>query len=155
MDKRWCTACGCAFLARAQAPHQRYCAEPQCQRERRRLWQQTKRRSDLDYLQNQVQALRAWSKRNSAYWSAYRESHPEYAARNRINQRIRNAKRSTAGIAKMGASNGTPFFDDKLYELRPLEGLGFAKMVVDCSDHGACSPAPLTAPNFGDCKERT
>jgi hypothetical protein len=101
-----------------------------CQRERRRLWQQTKRRSDPDYLQNQAQAQRAWSKRNSAYWSAYRESHPEYAARNRINQRGRNAKRSTAGIAKMGASNAALFFDSGLYELRPLEGPRVAKMVA-------------------------
>jgi hypothetical protein len=101
-----------------------------CQRERRRLWQQTKRRSDPDYLQNQAQAQRAWSKRNPAYWSGYRESHPEYAARNRINQRGRNAMRSTAGIAKMDASNGMPFFNGGLYELRPLEGLGFAKMVA-------------------------
>lgn len=100
-----------------------------CQRERR-LWQQTKRRSDPDYLQNQAQAQRAWSKRNSAYWSAYRESHPEYAARNRINQRSRNAKRSTTGIAKMDASSAAPFLDGGLYELRPLEGFGFAKMVA-------------------------
>jgi hypothetical protein len=101
-----------------------------CQRERRRLWQQTKRRSDPDYLQNQAQAQRAWSKRNSAYWSAYRETHPEYAARNRINQRGRNAKRSTTGIAKMDASNAAPFVDGGLYELRPLEGHGLAKMAA-------------------------
>jgi hypothetical protein len=101
-----------------------------CQRERRRLWQQTKRRSDPDYLQNQAQAQRAWSQRNPSYWSEYRQTHPEYAARNRIDQRGRNAKRSIASIAKMDASNGAPFLDDGLYELRPLEGLGFAKMVA-------------------------
>ncbi|MCJ9672769.1 hypothetical protein [Neorhizobium sp. SHOUNA12B] len=130
MDKRWCTACGCEFLPRAQAPHQRYCAEPMCQRERRRLWQQTKRRSDPDYLQNQAQAQRAWSQRNPAYWSVYRESHPEYAARNRMDQRGRNAKRSNTGVAKMDASSAAPFLNGGLYELRPLEGLGFAKMVA-------------------------
>lgn len=130
MEKRWCTACGCEFLPRAQAPHQRYCPEPVCQRERRRLWQQTKRRSDPDYLQNQAQAQRAWSKRNPAYWSAYRENHPEYTARNRIDQRGRNAKRSIVDIAKMDASEGAPFVEGGLYELRPLEGFGFAKMAA-------------------------
>jgi hypothetical protein len=130
MENRWCTACGCEFLPRAQAPHQSYCSEPVCQRERRRLWQQTKRRSDPDYLENQAQAQRAWSKRNPAYWMAYRAEHPEYAARNRSDQRARNGKRPASLIAKMDASSTAPSLLGGLYELRPLEGYGFAKMVA-------------------------
>jgi hypothetical protein len=61
---------------------------------------------------------------------AYREEHPEYAARNRSDQRARNAKRPGSVIAKMDASTTAPSLLNGLYELRPLEGHGFAKMVA-------------------------
>lgn len=130
MDNRWCTACGAAFLPRAQAPHQSYCAEPACQRERRRLWQKAKRRSDPDYLENQIQAQRAWVERNPDYWAAYREKNPGYTAQNRADQRGRNAKRRTSKIAKMDASPAAPVLDAGIYELRPLDKETFAKMGV-------------------------
>ena len=53
MEDRWCNACGIKFSPRAQSPHQAYCAQPDCQRERKRVWQQAKRRSDPDYTVNQ------------------------------------------------------------------------------------------------------
>ena len=61
---------------------------------------------------------------------SYRSEHPEYAARNRSDQRTRNGKRPASLIAKMDASSAGPSLLGGLYELRPLEGHGFAKMVA-------------------------
>lgn len=130
MDNRWCTACGSVFLPRAQAPRQSYCSEPACQRERRRIWQKAKRRSDPDYLANQIQAQRAWVERNPDYWATYREKNPQYTTQNRVDQRGRNAKRRKSKIAKMDASTATPVLSAGIYELRALDSGVFAKMGV-------------------------
>lgn len=130
MENRWCTACGNSFRPCPQIPRQSYCPEPDCQRERRRLWQQTKRRSDPDYLDNQAQAQRAWSKRNSDYWRAYRETHPDYVAQNRARQRVRNEKGKTLKIAKMDASPVAISLLSGVYQLRALDHRHVAKMDV-------------------------
>src|SRR4030095_5697538 len=43
---RWRSACGQKFVPLLQAPRQAYCVKDECQKERRRLWQTAKRRSD-------------------------------------------------------------------------------------------------------------
>lgn len=100
--RRRCAACGTFFLPRPQIPGQRYCSAAECQRERRRRWQQLHLRTDDDYRENQARSCSAWSQRHSDYWRRYREAHPAYAARNRDLQRIRNQRRKL--IAKMDAS---------------------------------------------------
>lgn len=130
MERRWCTACGQVFIPRPQVPRQTYCAQPDCQRERRRLWQQAKRQSDPDYLDNQAQAQRAWSKRNSNYWRAYREAHPDYAVQNRTRQRVRNDKRKTLKIAKMDSIPRASPLLSGIYQLRALGHRDVAKMDV-------------------------
>ena len=106
MEKRWCSACGDAFEPRPQSPRQAYCPNEACQRARKRLWQRTKRRTDSDYHQNQVEAQEAWRRNHSDYWRRYREAHPDYTASNRNHQKTRNARRSGNGatIAKGDAS---------------------------------------------------
>lgn len=116
MATRWCSSCGRAFVPAPQVPRQTYCALPDCQRERRRLWQIAKRRSDPDYLANQARAQKAWSERNPGYWRAYRDTNPDYASGNRAQQRARNRKRV---IAKMDAS--PPSLPSGIYELRLLQ----------------------------------
>jgi hypothetical protein len=115
MATRWCSSCGQAFAPVPQVPRQMYCALPDCQRERRRLWQIAKRRSDPDYLANQARAQRAWAERNPGYWRAYRDDHPDYASGNRAQQRTRNRQRV---IAKMDASPLS--LPGGIYELRLL-----------------------------------
>lgn len=115
MDRRWCNACGNSFLPRPQAPRQTYCAEDACQRERKRIWQLTKRKSDPDYIDNQMGAQRSWSKRNPDYWRSYRKRHPEYEEGNRIKQRDRN--RTGGSIAKMDASTASPELGAGIYQL--------------------------------------
>ncbi len=157
MESRWCTACGNLFVPRAQAPRQSYCAQPDCQRERRRLWQQAKRRSDPDYLDNQSQAQRAWAGRNPGYWREYRASHPAYAAQNRRQQKVRNVQRQPRRIARMDASAcDTHTLPDGLYELRSTDAAAVAKMgvwmvrlTVVARQSGEFERAPE------DCKERT
>lgn len=72
MEERWCSACGQKFVPRAQCPRQSYCANSACQKERKLLWQTTKRRSDSDYSANQAKANEAWTNRNPDYWKRYR-----------------------------------------------------------------------------------
>ncbi|VTU43152.1 hypothetical protein [Variovorax sp. RA8] len=126
MATRWCSSCGQAFVPAPQVPRQMYCALPDCQRERRRLWQIAKRRSDPDYLANQAHAQKAWSERNPEYWRTYRDTNPNYASGNRAQQRARNRKRV---IAKMDSS--PPPLPAGIYELRLLQAApGIAKKDV-------------------------
>lgn len=108
MEKRWCSACGDSFEPRHQTPRQLYCAKAECQQSRKRLWQKTKRKTDHDYHENQVQAQLNWRSDHPDYWRRYRETHPEYTATNRQQQRQRNARRSSSPdespIAKSDAS---------------------------------------------------
>lgn len=128
MENRWCSACGCAFLPRPQAPRQTYCAKSECRRERRRLWQMAKRRSDPDYLVNQARAQQAWAARHADYWKLYRDGHPGYTANNRRLQRVRNEKRKPAGVAKMDFSPATCVLESGRYELRRLDAWPVANM---------------------------
>ncbi|MDO9433978.1 hypothetical protein [Hydrogenophaga sp.] len=84
MEERWCSGCGQAFTPRPQSPRQTYCHDTACQKERKLLWQKTKRRSDEDYAANQAKANAVWVSRNPDYWRRYRANRTEgdIAARN-------------------------------------------------------------------------
>ena len=109
MAKQRCAACDCLFEPRRNVPQQRYCSKRACQRTRRRRWQRQKLKADADYRANQAAAQQRWRERHADYWRRYRQIHPEYAERNREQQRERNRRRRSAGtgpspppIAKMG-----------------------------------------------------
>jgi len=101
---RLCLACGNWFYPLLQAPNQRFCSAPGCQRERRRRWQQQRLRSDPDYRDNQARAQARWRARHPDYWRQYRASHPAYRERNCAMQRNRNVRRSSGPVANMDAS---------------------------------------------------
>ena len=110
MAKQRCAACDCLFEPRRNVPQQRYCSKRACQRTRRRRWQRHKLKADADYRANQAAAQQRWRERHADYWRRYRQIHPEYAERNREQQRERNRRRRSAGtgpspppIAKMDA----------------------------------------------------
>lgn len=67
-----CACCGKPFAPRPQVPDQAYCSAPDCQRARKRQWQQAKRQSDPDYRTDQRAAQQAWAQRNPDYWRNYR-----------------------------------------------------------------------------------
>ena len=85
MAERRCAACGRWFEPRCNVPQQRYCSRPECQRSRRRRWQREKLAADADYRANQAAAQRRWSKHYPEYWRRYRERHPDYRERDRVN----------------------------------------------------------------------
>jgi hypothetical protein len=126
--RRRCAASGRGFRRRAQVQGQRYCERPECQRERRRLWQAGKRREDSDYRANQAAAQRAWAGSHRGYWRTYRLLHPEYCARNRQQQRERDRRRRGGALAKMDASEGILPVSSGVYRLLPEAAGDLAKM---------------------------
>lgn len=101
---------------RLKSPQQ-YCGEDDCQRERKRVWQQDKRRSDEAYRRRQHAGLVQWRSedhglRLSRYQQQYRESHPKYVEKNRAQRRRRNRARrnrdASTKIVKMDALPQTP-----------------------------------------------
>ncbi|HTD06802.1 hypothetical protein [Undibacterium sp.] len=117
MEYLECLACGELFQPRPQNPTQTYCTKKACQRERRRRWQQIKRNTDPDYINNQLHAQHAWMARNLGYWRAYRSLHPQYAEGNRAMQLVRNYKNRSSMIAKMDASNSVKAAPTGLYRM--------------------------------------
>jgi hypothetical protein len=116
-------------------PHQRYCANSDCQRTRRRRWQREKLQADADYRANQAAAQRRWRERHPDYWRRYRQSHPAYTTANRERQRERNRRRPLAatgpsppGIVKMDVYDGETPPVSGTYRLIPVPADGVAKM---------------------------
>jgi hypothetical protein len=130
MESRWCTACGSVFELRPQVPRQTYCSKPSCQSERRRLWQQVKRLTDPDYSENQSLAQSAWAIRNAQYWRNYREAHPEYVAKNRLQQKNRNSAGRKPKIAKSDVPIPHSLIEAGVYRLNVLVQPDLAKSGV-------------------------
>lgn len=128
MESRRCSACGKSFRPHRQISQQCYCPAPACQRERRRRWQQQKRRSDPDYKANQKRAQAAWRRRNPDYWRDYRRTHAEYAERNRSRQRDRNNRRRQQLIAKKDVSEPTFRIPSGIYQISESPPGRIAKM---------------------------
>ena len=99
-----CKACGTAFQPHPKVQNQTYCSSPECQRERRRRWQQKKRRDDADYRDNDVRSRKAWATENPEYWKRYRDENPAYAQRNRNLQQERNQNLRASVIANEDVS---------------------------------------------------
>lgn len=130
MENRQCVACGQSFCPRPQAPKQSYCSAAACQRERRRLWQKSKRQTDPDYRDNQRRAQQAWCARHPDYWHNYRSSHPGYVERNRAQQRERNGSSPRGKIAKMDASMPIVRLPEGIYQIVQLMPTQIAKKDV-------------------------
>ena len=127
MKARRCAACGRRFRPHPQIPRQCYCSTPECQRERRRRWQQEKRHDDPDYLGNDSDYYKDWAAKNPDYWKRYRASHPDYADHNRQMQQLRNQKQRAAKIAKVDASRLLSSLSSGRYRLTSISADGIAK----------------------------
>jgi len=131
-ERRKCKHCGQLFSNRPQNPNQQYCSEPDCQRARKRIWQQRKLLADPDYHANQRDAQSRWQEKNPDYWSKYRKDHPDYVERNRARQRERNRRRRQDScrpvIAKMDASMPESSINSGRYLLSMVDGGMIAKM---------------------------
>jgi hypothetical protein len=91
--KRICESCDGMFTPHPKVPDQKFCRSKLCQKERRRRWQQNKRAIDKNYRDNQIDAQKAWLKRNPGYWKKYRRGNLKYKNRNCRLQKERNNKR--------------------------------------------------------------
>lgn len=103
MENKRCSACGQPFQPHPQVPTQSYCSDAECQRERRRRWQQKKRHEDPDYRDNDARYRKRWVAAHADYWKQYRDAHLAYVQRNRVLQQERN-RRLRAPIANENAS---------------------------------------------------
>ena len=143
---RTCAGCEKHFRARPQSPNQRFCSDPNCQKERRRRWQAAKRQKDPDYRENQSRAQAAWARANLTYWSDYRQRHPDYEKRNRERQRERDARRRvTSVLAKSDAWAPETGVPSGVYRISPVTGDDLAKsdawMVRITAVSTACAPS--------------
>jgi hypothetical protein len=138
-----CANCETKFTPRRNVKPQRYCGQNECQKARKKKWQQQKLRCDPDYRQNQRDAQRAWRERNRDYWKIYRGRNAAYTARNRLWQHERNQKRRSQApplianpmIAKMDASNIEKSLKNKLftrYQLIPVGADGMIAKMDAC-----------------------
>lgn len=148
-----CAACGRIFRPCPQVPNQIYCSAPECQRERRRLWQREKLRTDPDYRDNQSRSNKNWATENPGYWRKYRDENPDYVDSNRKQQQRRNQKRQWAPIAKMDVSAPAFPLSSGRYRLTPVSDDGIAKMDVWIVEINVLSSISDDSP--GDCKDRT
>ena len=73
MPQIHCINCSAIFEQIPQVPNQLYCSKEKCQKERKRQWQEKKRKVDKDYKENQYRAQKAWAERNPNYWREYRK----------------------------------------------------------------------------------
>lgn len=121
-----CIACSQMFRPRPQTPDQKYCSQAECQRERRRRWQQAKRRDDPDYRDNDTRSGKEWATEHPDYWKRYRQDNPAYADRNRNLQHARNQKQREATIANEDVSRPSTHMPSGRYRLIPLAEDGIA-----------------------------
>lgn len=69
-----CRCCGKLVRSNPRLKHQLYCSAPNCQRERKRLWQKEKLRADPDYRANQRECQRRWFSNHLDYWQKWRKT---------------------------------------------------------------------------------
>lgn len=78
--------CGKSFKPHPRLKErQKSCGDHDCKRQQKRLSQRLLQKLDPDYKQSQ----RDWRAHHPGYWKAYRQDHPAYAQRNRIQSKIR------------------------------------------------------------------
>jgi hypothetical protein len=99
MNDRRCRYCRQAFQPNRYHPQQQVCTHPVCQRQRRSDYHRQKIVSDPVYQQVCLESPQKWRRTHPAYWTKYRQDHPEQVERNRRKQRLRDQKRRLANLA--------------------------------------------------------
>jgi cobalamin-dependent methionine synthase I len=113
---------------------QHYCGERECQRARKNAWQKAQLAANLKYREQQCAALAKWQRKRPwhRYQKEYREAHPEYVEKNRVQQRERNRKHrqhdASTKIVKMDAFPQAPVASG-FYLLTPCSLEAAAKIV--------------------------
>lgn len=123
-----CPVCGEPFVPRPQVKNQKFCPKGECQRERKRRWQQIKLQTDPAYKADQREHAKKWADLHPNYSREYRAKNPVYANQNRSKQKNRNEKCRVALIAKMDVSKPVSKAPSGIYRLTHIDASGIAKM---------------------------
>ena len=78
--------CACCRRIKRRNPrvkNQKYCGEPECQKDRKRKWQREKMSTDQEYCNDQREAQRLWQQNNPDYWKHYRRNKGNHHQRDR------------------------------------------------------------------------
>jgi hypothetical protein len=97
---RCCRICQQPFEASKFRPDQSVCSRPECQRRRCTEYHRGKVAEDPLYAQVVRDSRKKWREGHPAYQNEYRQSHEAAAARNRLMQRRRDAKRRAQVLVK-------------------------------------------------------
>ena len=149
MTTKACIHYGNVFTPRPQIPTQVYCSRPECQRARKRQWQQEKLRSDPAYQDNQRDAQRNWRTQHTDYWRDYRAAHPEYVEKNCARRRKPSFESPERVVANMDVSMPPPgpYWIHVLTDFpRTKPGIWLVELQAVCAACGCKKDA---------CKERT
>jgi hypothetical protein len=104
-----CKCCGKIVPANPRLKNQLYCSKPECQRERKRLWQNDKLKTDPDYRANQMDCKQRWIESRPDYWSKWRHAHDDYVRKNREKTRLRRFAKMDSLKPKKELISGTYF----------------------------------------------
>lgn len=115
-----CAHCKSLFELDPRSKNQDYCGRKDCQRARKRAWQKEKMKTDPDYRANQRDCQKNWRQRHPGYYREYRSRNRLSAERNRLLQRVRDARRRPRLLAKMDALQLAPAKDLGPYYLLPV-----------------------------------
>lgn len=121
MKTRPCQCCGAEFEPCPQVPNQLFCSKPECQRDRRRRWQQQKLKTDPAYQENQSHAQRAWLDRHPDYWRSYRQKQHELNS----NQPQQQSTCVDFVPAKMDESSCIAPLPAGIYSIKPIQSRSF------------------------------
>lgn len=103
-----CAYCGNLFEPNARVKNQRYCSHKECQRARKRTWQKDKLKTDPDYRANQRDCQKNWHLCHPGYYREYRSKNTLSVERNRLLQKVRDARRRPQLLAKMDELKSSP-----------------------------------------------
>jgi len=101
MEMKECIHCGKSFHPNSRVKRQRYCRSNECQKARKSAWQRRQLAKDPAYRENQEWSWKRWRTSHKGYMREYRARNPEYTARNRQLQIMRNAKRRKDSTGKL------------------------------------------------------
>lgn len=97
---RYCRYCQQAFQPSRRRPDQAVCSRPECQARRRNDYRRQKRQTDPEYAEVVRDSRRKWREAHPNYQKNYWQNHPDAAARNRQQQRLRDQRRRVGLLVK-------------------------------------------------------
>ena len=74
MNRKRCANCSERFSPQKHILNQRYCSKKECQKARRRKWEQSRLRNDKDYRTYRKESFKKWRAKNPDYRLRYKQN---------------------------------------------------------------------------------